>query len=106
MKGSWFKLRTGRDHFTPDFLSLLPQSDTGGQGMGVAVSSSHVVSAAPSSSGGGLLTLCPCSTVGSLPRETVLHKLLQRESFLQAAVLHKLSQRGSLPWGAVLGSLE
>jgi len=31
--------------------------------MGAAVSSSHVVSAAPSSSAGGLLTLCPCSSV-------------------------------------------
>ena len=70
--------------------------------MGVWVSSSHVVSAAPSSSGGGLLTLFPCSSVGSLPQETVLHKLLQCESFPQAAVLHELLQRGSLPWGAVL----
>ena len=70
--------------------------------MGAVVSSSHVVSAAPSSSGGGLLTLFPCSSMGSLPRETVLHKLLQRESFPQAAVLHKLLQRGSYPQGAVL----
>ena len=70
--------------------------------MGVAVSSSHVVPAAPSSSGGGLLTLFPCSSMGSLPRETVLHELLQRESFPPAAVLHELLQRGSLPWGAVL----
>jgi len=31
--------------------------------MGVTVSSSHVVSATPSSSGGGLLTLYPCSSV-------------------------------------------
>jgi len=37
--------------------------------MGAAVSSSHIVSAAPSSSGGGLLTLCPSSSVGSLLRE-------------------------------------
>ena len=36
--------------------------------MGVWVSSSHVVSAAPSSSGGGGLTRLPCSSVGSLPR--------------------------------------
>jgi len=56
-------------------------------GTGVVVSSSHIVSAAPSSSWGGLLTLCPCSSVRSLSWETVLHKLLQRESF---------------PWGAVL----
>jgi len=51
---------------------------------------------------GGLLTLCPCSSVRSLSRETVLHKLLQRESFPWAAALHTLPQRGSLPWGAVL----
>jgi len=43
--------------------------------MGVTVSSSHVVSAAPSSSGRGLLTLCPCSRVVSLSLATVLHKL-------------------------------
>jgi len=49
--------------------------------MGVMVSSSHVVSAAPSSSGGGLLTLFLCSSVMSLTREIVLHKLLQHESF-------------------------
>jgi len=70
--------------------------------MGVTVSSSHIFSAAPSSSGGGLLTLCPCSRVSSLPQETVLHKLFQRESFPQAAVIHELLQHGSLPWGAVL----
>jgi len=67
--------------------------------MGVVVSSSHAVSAAPSSSGGGLLTLCPCSSVRSLSQETVLHKLLQRESFPRAAALHKLPQRRSLPTG-------
>jgi len=64
------------------------------------VSSSHVVSAAPSSSGGRLLTLFPCSSVRSISWETVLHKLLQHESFTQAAVLHKLPQHGSPPWGA------
>jgi len=32
--------------------------------MGVVVSSSHIVSVAPSSSGGGLLTLFPCSSMG------------------------------------------
>jgi len=70
--------------------------------MGVAVSSSHVVSAAPFSSGGGLLTLCPGSSVRSLSKATVLHRLLQHESFPRAAALHQLPQRGSLPWGAVL----
>ena len=62
--------------------------------MGVAVSSSHVSSAAPSSSGEGLLTLFPCSSVGSLPRGSALHELLQRESFARAAVLHKVLQPG------------
>jgi len=45
--------------------------------MGVVVSSSHVVSAAPSSS------LFPCSSVGFHPREIILHKLPQHGSFLQ-----------------------
>jgi len=70
--------------------------------MGVTVSSSHIVSAAPSSSGRRLLTLFHCARVGSLSRETVLHKLLQRESFPRAEALHELPQHGSLPRGAVL----
>ena len=72
--------------------------------MRVAVSSSHV-SVAPSSSGEGLLTLFPCSSVGCLPWETVLHEHLQHESFPWAAVLHELLQHGSFPWGAVLQEL-
>jgi len=84
------------------FLYLLPTSGTGGRGMGVTVILSHVVSAVPCPSGGRLLTFCPCSSVRSLSWETVLHVLLQRESFPRAAALHKLPQRGSLPWGAVL----
>jgi len=51
---------------------------------------------------GGLLTLCPCSSMRSLSWEIVLHKFLQHESFPRAAVLHKLPQRGSFPQGAVL----
>jgi len=70
--------------------------------MGVAVSSSHVVCATPSSSGGGLLTLFPCSSVRTLSRETVLHKLLQCESFPQGAALHELLQRESFPQVTVL----
>jgi len=70
--------------------------------MEVALSSPHVVSAAPSSSGGRLLTLFPSSSVRSLSRETVLHKLLQHESFPWAAAFHKLPQHGSSPQGAVL----
>jgi len=70
--------------------------------MGLVVSSSHVVSAAPCPSGEGLLTLFPCSSMRSLSQETALCELLQRESFPRAAALHELLQRGSLPQGAVL----
>jgi len=70
--------------------------------MGITVSSSHIVSESPSSAGGGLLTLFPCSRVRSLSWETVLYKLLQCESFPWAAALHELPQVGSFPWGAVL----
>ncbi|KAK4818194.1 hypothetical protein QYF61_008578 [Mycteria americana] len=42
--------------------------------------------------GGGLLTLFPCSSVRSLPQETVLHKLLQRSQVLPENLL----QRGLL----------
>jgi len=66
------------------------------------VSSSHLVSAAPSSSGGGLLILFPSSSVRCLSQETVLQELLQSESFPRAAALHKLPQSRSLPQGAVL----
>ena len=87
----------------PQILYLPPVSGAGGPGVGFAVSSSHVVSATPSSSGGGLLTPCPCSSMmRSLSRETALYKLLQRESFPRAAALHKLPQCGSFPRGAVL----
>jgi len=58
--------------------------------MRVTVSSSHIVSAAPPSSGGGLLTLFLCSSVRFLSWETVLHKLLHCESFPRAAALHEL----------------
>lgn len=37
-----------------------------------------------------------------LPWDTVLHGLLQRGSFPQAAALQGLLQRGSLPWHTVL----
>jgi len=70
--------------------------------MGVAVSSSHIGCATPSSSGEGLLTLFPSSNVRSLSWEAVLHKILQHKSFPWTAVLYKLLQCGSLPWGAVL----
>ena len=44
-----------------------------------------------------LLTLFPCSNVGSLPWETVLHKLLQHDTFPRAAVLQKSLQHASFP---------
>jgi len=68
--------------------------------MGVTVSSSHVVSAAPSSSGGGLLTLCPSSSVRALLRETVLHRLLQHESFPWGAVLQEQAAPAWVPTGS------
>jgi len=77
-------------------------SGAGGREIGVEVSSSHIVSAVPSCSGGGLLTLFPCPSVRSLSQETVLQKLLQHEPFPRAAGLHELPQHGSLLQGAVL----
>ena len=73
-------------------ISLPPRPPTraGGWGVGIAISSSHVVSAAPSSSAARLLTLCPCFSTGSLPKETVFQELLQHESIPQAAILHKI----------------
>jgi len=62
-------LLSSRAQLHSHIFYLLSPSDAVGQGMGAVVSSSHV-SATPSSSGQGLLTLCPCSRVGSL------HKLL------------------------------
>jgi len=67
--------------------------------MGVVVSSSHVVSAAPSSLMAGLLTLCPCSTVGSHPWEAVLHELLQHGSFSRGAVLQEQAAPAWIPCG-------
>jgi len=67
--------------------------------MEVVVSSSHVVSAAPSSSGGGLLILFPCSSVGSHPQETVLHRLLQHESFPRGTVLQGQTAPVGVPQG-------
>ena len=64
--------------------------------MGVWVSSSHAVSAAPSSSGGGLLTLCPCSSVGSHPWETLLYELLQPTPSHRLQIFTMCSSMGSL----------
>jgi len=63
------------------FLYFLPTRATGGQRMGAVVSSLPVVSATPSFSGRGLITLFPCSSIGSHAWETVLHELLRPESF-------------------------
>jgi len=48
-----------------------------------------------------LLTLFPCSCLGSLPWDTIFRELLQCGSFPRAAVLHKLLQHQSFPQGAV-----
>jgi len=69
--------------------------------MGVAVCASQVLFASPSSSGGLILALFPCSSVGSLPRETGLHEPLQHESFSWATVLQVLFQHWFFPRGAV-----
>ena len=69
--------------------------------MSDTVSSSHVVSAAPSSSGGGLLTLFPGFRVRSLSWEKVLHTLLQRESFPRGAVLQ---EQAAPAWVIPMGS--
>jgi len=84
------------------FLSLLPLSSAGGQGMGVTVSSSHVVSAAPSSSGGRLLMLFPCSSVkvpllGDSSPQTSQHESIPRACSSQTA-----PALGPFPRGAVL----
>uniref|UniRef100_A0A8D0KWE9 Caspase activity and apoptosis inhibitor 1 n=1 Tax=Strix occidentalis caurina TaxID=311401 RepID=A0A8D0KWE9_STROC len=69
--------------------------------MGVAVNSSHIVSAAPlpPPQGEDSSHSSPAPAWGPSHR-TVLHELLQCESFPQAAVLHELPQCGSLPRGA------
>lgn len=56
------------------FLYLLPASR--GWEIRVVVSSSHIVSAAPTLSKGSLLTFSPCSSMEYLPWELVLHKVL------------------------------
>jgi len=64
--------------------------------MGVTVNSSHVVSAAPSSSGGRLLTLCPCSSVKSLSRAIIFQDPPQCGSFHSVqSFRNRLLQRGS-----------
>jgi len=83
-------------NLAPDFLYLLPTSGAGGQGMRIAVSSSHAVSAAFSSIR-GLLIILPCSSVVSQLQETVLHELLQHVAFPWQLLQHR-----SLPLSAVL----
>jgi len=66
--------------------------------MGAAVSSSHIVSAAPSSSTGGLLSLCPCSSMGpSHEVQSFRNRLLQGASPMGSQVLPEhLLQHGLL----------
>ena len=53
-----------------------------------------------------LLTLFPCSSVGSLPWDTVLHELLQCGSFPWAAVLQELLQHRYYHWKLIVTSVE
>jgi len=55
--------------------------------MRVVVSLSHIVT--PSFSQGELLTHCPCSSMGFLPWETVLHELLQHGCLPRGAALQE-----------------
>jgi len=73
--------------------------------MGVTVSSSHIVSAAPSSSEGGFLTLFHGSSMRSLSQETVLYKVPQHEPFPWTADLGELLLHGSFPWTAAVHEL-
>ena len=52
-----------------------------------------------SSSGGGLLTLLPCSSVGSLSQAAVVHKLFQCESFPRGAVVQDQAAPERVPHG-------
>jgi len=88
-------------NFTPVSLPPTPERHrgTGNGGYGQFIACCLCCSL---SLGRGLLTHCPGSSVRSLSQETVLHKLLQCDSFPWAAALCKLPQCGSLPQGAVL----
>jgi len=46
-----------------------------------------------------LLTLCPCSSMGAPPRDTVLHELLQRGSLPRGAVLQEQPAPAWIPHG-------
>lgn len=63
-----------------------------GTGIWFLVSSSHIFAAAAQ---GEELESLPCSSMGSLPRETVLQELLQLESIPQGTALHRLLPHGS-----------
>lgn len=79
--------------FIPYFCYLLMPSSTRGQGMRIAVSSSHVFAAPPPS----FSSPAPVSPTGDI------QELLQCEPFAEAAALHYLLQHGSsLSWGTVL----
>jgi len=66
--------------------------------MGVVVSSSHSLCRSFFLRG-GLLTLCPCSSVGSHPLETVPHELPQRGSLPCGAVLQEQAAPVCIPHG-------
>jgi len=77
-------------NFTPSFLYLLLQSCAGKWGMGVAVSSSHIILCCSL-----LLILFPCSSVGLSHRR-------QSSMKVSNVGLHKLLQHRCCPRGAVL----
>jgi len=79
------------------FLYLSPSERHRGTGIGRYGQFITCCLCRSSFSGGGLLTLWPCSSMKSLSWESVLHKFLQSESFPWAAALHELPQHGSFP---------
>lgn len=74
-------------HLPPTLLSFraLPPTPSGAGRweMGVIVCSLHIVS--PTALGEESF---PCTSMGSLTQESVLHELLQYESILEVTVLH------------------
>lgn len=84
-----------RFSFTPNFST---SSHPAGR-MGVVMSSSHIVSGAPSSSGRGL-PLFQCGV--PFPKESRSFKNFSNASCLQGLSFIKCSSMSPFPWGAVL----
>lgn len=81
-----------RLNLTPEFSSA---SSSAVQGMGALVNSSHIVSVALSSGGGGFLTLFPCHRRQSCIKSSNMSPSTSYSSFLGAPAW-------SLPWTAFL----